>query len=42
MTTAGEFELYFQPLFDLHPNWRDAVRAAGEYGEFPGWEHVLD
>ena len=31
-----------QPLFDLHPNWRDAVRAAGEYGEFPGWEQVLE
>ena len=31
-----------QPLFDLHPNWRDAVRATGEYGEFPGWEQVLD
>ncbi len=30
-----------QPLFALHPNWRDAVRAAGEYGEFPGWEQVL-
>jgi uncharacterized Ntn-hydrolase superfamily protein len=31
-----------QPLFDVHPNWRDAVRAAGEYGEFPGWERILD
>ena len=31
-----------QPLFAAHPNWRDAVRAAGEYGEFPGWEQVLD
>jgi uncharacterized Ntn-hydrolase superfamily protein len=31
-----------RPLFDLHPNWRDAIRAAGEYGEFPGWEQVLD
>ena len=31
-----------QPLFDLHPNWRDAVRAVGEYGEFPGWEQVID
>jgi hypothetical protein len=31
-----------QPLFDLHPNWRDAVRAAGEYGELPGWEQILD
>lgn len=31
-----------QPLFDLHPNWRDAVRASGEYGEFPGWEQVID
>ena len=31
-----------QPLFDAHPNWRDAVRAAGEYGNFPGWEQVLD
>lgn len=31
-----------QPLFEAHPNWRDAVRAAGEYGEFPGWEQVLD
>ena len=31
-----------QPLFDLHPNWRDAVRAAGEYGEFPGWEQVIE
>jgi uncharacterized Ntn-hydrolase superfamily protein len=30
-----------QPLFDLHPNWRDAVRAAGEFGEFPGWKQVL-
>ena len=31
-----------QPLFDLHPNWRDAVRAAGEYGELPGWEQILE
>jgi len=31
-----------QPLFDAHRNWRDAVRAAGEFGEFPGWEQVLD
>jgi uncharacterized Ntn-hydrolase superfamily protein len=31
-----------QPLFDAHPNWRDAVRAAGERGDFPGWEQVLD
>lgn len=31
-----------QPLFDLHANWRDAVRAAGEYGEFPGWEQVIE
>ncbi len=31
-----------QPLLDAHPNWRDAVRAAGELGEFPGWEQVLD
>jgi uncharacterized Ntn-hydrolase superfamily protein len=31
-----------RPLFDLHPNWRDAVRAAGEYGEFPGWEQIVD
>ena len=31
-----------QRLFDAHPNWRDAVRAAGEYGEFPGWEDILD
>jgi uncharacterized Ntn-hydrolase superfamily protein len=30
-----------RPLFDLHPNWRDAVRASGEYGNFPGWEQVL-
>jgi uncharacterized Ntn-hydrolase superfamily protein len=31
-----------QPLFDAHPNWRDAVRAAGERGDFPGWETVID
>ena len=31
-----------QPLFDAHPNWRDAVRAVGEYGELPGWEQVLE
>jgi uncharacterized Ntn-hydrolase superfamily protein len=31
-----------QPLFDAHPNWRDAVRAAGEYGELPGWEQILE
>jgi uncharacterized Ntn-hydrolase superfamily protein len=30
-----------QPLFALHPNWRDAVRASGEYGNFPGWEQVI-
>lgn len=30
-----------QPLFDAHPNWRDAVRAYGERGEFPGWEQVI-
>jgi uncharacterized Ntn-hydrolase superfamily protein len=31
-----------RPLFAAHPNWRDAVRAAGEYGEFPGWEQILE
>jgi len=31
-----------QPLFDAHPNWRDAVRAQGERGEFPGWEQIID
>jgi len=31
-----------RPLFDAHANWRDAVRAAGERGDFPGWERVLD
>jgi uncharacterized Ntn-hydrolase superfamily protein len=31
-----------QPLFDAHPNWRDAVRAAGEHGDFPGWEQLVD
>jgi uncharacterized Ntn-hydrolase superfamily protein len=31
-----------QPLFDAHPNWRDAVRASGERGDFPGWKQVLD
>jgi len=31
-----------QPLFDLHPNWRDAVRAVGEFGELPGWEQILE
>jgi uncharacterized Ntn-hydrolase superfamily protein len=30
-----------QPLFDAHPNWRDAVRAAGERGDFPGWQQIL-
>jgi uncharacterized Ntn-hydrolase superfamily protein len=30
-----------QPLFDAHPNWRDAVRAAGEHGDMPGWEQIL-
>jgi len=30
-----------QPLFDAHPNWRDAVRASGERGDFPGWEQVI-
>jgi uncharacterized Ntn-hydrolase superfamily protein len=30
-----------QPLFDRHPNWRDAVRAIGENGELPGWEQIL-
>ena len=42
---AGEPERarqLLQPLFDAHPNWRDAVRAAGERGDFPGWEQVLD
>jgi len=31
-----------QPLFDAHPNWRDAVRAWGERGDFPGWEQVIE
>ncbi len=31
-----------QPLFDVHPNWRDAVRAWGERGDFPGWEQVIE
>ena len=31
-----------QPLFDAHPNWRDAVRMQGERGEFPGWEQIID
>jgi len=31
-----------QPLFEAHPNWRDAIRAMGETGEFPGWEQVLE
>jgi uncharacterized Ntn-hydrolase superfamily protein len=31
-----------QPLFALHPNWRDAVRALGERGEIPGWEQLLE
>ena len=31
-----------QPLFDRHPNWRDAVRAAGENGQLPGWEQILE
>lgn len=41
---AGDLEKareLLQPLFELHPNWRDAVRAVGEYGEFPGWEQVV-
>jgi len=25
-----------------HPNWRDAVRAYGEHGDFPGWERMLE
>jgi uncharacterized Ntn-hydrolase superfamily protein len=29
------------PLFDAHPNWRDAVRASGERGDFPGWEAIV-
>lgn len=31
-----------RPLFEQHPNWRDAVRAAGERGDFPGWEQVVE
>ena len=31
-----------QPLFDAHPNWRDAVRAYGERGDIPGWEQVIE
>jgi uncharacterized Ntn-hydrolase superfamily protein len=31
-----------KPLFDAHPNWRDAVRAVGERGDLPGWEQVLE
>jgi uncharacterized Ntn-hydrolase superfamily protein len=31
-----------QPLFAAHPNWRDAIRASGERGDFPGWEQVLE
>lgn len=38
----GRARELLQPLFDRHPNWRDAVRAAGEYGEFPGWENVIE
>jgi len=25
-----------------HPNWRDAVRACREHGDFPGWERMLE
>jgi len=31
-----------QPLFEAHPNWRDAIRAMGEGGDFPDWERVLE
>jgi uncharacterized Ntn-hydrolase superfamily protein len=31
-----------RPLFEAHPNWRDAVRAWGERGDFPGWEQVIE
>jgi uncharacterized Ntn-hydrolase superfamily protein len=42
---AGEPERareLLQPLFESHPNWRDAVRAQGERGDFPGWEQVIE
>jgi uncharacterized Ntn-hydrolase superfamily protein len=41
---AGEPERareLLQPLLDAHPNWRDAVRASGERGDFPGWEQII-
>ena len=31
-----------RPLFEQHPNWRDAVRCAGELGELPGWEQIVE
>jgi hypothetical protein len=38
----GRARELLQPLFAEHPNWRDAVRARGERGDFPGWEQVLE
>jgi uncharacterized Ntn-hydrolase superfamily protein len=37
----GRARAILEPLFDTEPNWRDAVRAAGERSDFPAWEQVL-
>jgi uncharacterized Ntn-hydrolase superfamily protein len=31
-----------QPLFEEDMRWREAVRAYGQCGRFPGWEWILD
>ena len=38
---AERARVLLEPLFEAHANWRDAVRAQGERGDFPGWERVV-